>query len=122
MRKVSNVFWISAAILLVAVILGVATPSNFEAATANIQSYITSSFGWNYLNLVTVVVIFCLLLMFSPIGAIRIGRPGEKPEYTKTTGFAMLFSAGMGIGLVFWGAAEPLSHFANNPPLAEPGS
>nr|WP_144919543.1 BCCT family transporter [Paenibacillus bovis] len=122
MRKVSNVFWISAAILLVAVILGVATPSNFEAATANIQSFITSSFGWYYLILVTVIVIFCLLLIFSPIGAIRLGKPGEKPEYTKTTWFAMLFSAGMGIGLVFWGAAEPLSHFASNPPLAEPGS
>ncbi|MFC5465328.1 glycine betaine uptake BCCT transporter [Lederbergia graminis] len=122
MRKVSNVFWISAAILLVAVILGVATPTNFEAATANIQAFITSSFGWYYLILVTVIVIFCLLLIFSPIGAIRLGKPGEKPEYSKTTWFAMLFSAGMGIGLVFWGAAEPLSHFANNPPLAKPGS
>jgi len=122
MRKVSNVFWISAAILLVAVILGVATPTNFEAATANIQTFITSSFGWYYLILVTVIVIFCLLLIFSPIGAIRLGKPGEKPEYSKTTWFAMLFSAGMGIGLVFWGAAEPLSHFASNPPLAEPGS
>src|SRR5699024_7925997 len=51
-----------------------------------------------------------------------LGKADEKPEYSKVSWFAMLFSAGMGIGLVFWGAAEPISHFASNPPLADPGT
>ena len=122
MNKISNVFWISLAILLIAVIFGVAAPTSFESVTSNVESFITSSFGWYYLILVSVIVAFCLFLIFSPVGNIRLGKVGERPEYSKPTWFAMLFSAGMGIGLVFWGAAEPISHFAASPPLAEPGS
>ncbi|APH06617.1 glycine betaine uptake BCCT transporter [Bacillus weihaiensis] len=121
MKKISNVFWITLALVLGAVIFGVSKPITFEEVTANIQEFITSAFGWYYLTLVTIVVIFCIFLIFSPIGAIKLGKPDEKPEYSKGTWFAMLFSAGMGIGLVFWGAAEPLSHFMS-PPLAEGGT
>ncbi|MBS4202003.1 BCCT family transporter [Bacillus sp. FJAT-49732] len=122
MNKVSSVFWVSAFILLIAVCFGVIAPSRFEKATANVEALITSGFGWYYLILVSVIVLFCLFLIFSPIGAIRLGKTGEMPEYSRPTWFAMLFSAGMGIGLVFWGAAEPLSHFASSPPLASPGT
>ncbi|WP_010677561.1 glycine betaine uptake BCCT transporter [Bacillus timonensis] len=118
MKKVSSVFWISVAVVLAAVIFGVTAPKSFEEVTNNIQSFITSAFGWYYLILVTIIVIFCLFLIFSPVGAIRLGKPDEKPEYSNTSWFAMLFSAGMGIGLVFWGAAEPLSHYLT-PPLAD---
>lgn len=120
--KVSSVFWVSTAILLVAVLFGVVAPSQFEAATFSIKSMITSSFGWYYLILVTVIVAFCLFLIFSPVGAIKLGKEGEKPEYSKPTWFAMLFSAGMGIGLVFWGTAEPISHYADAPPMSDPGT
>ncbi|PAQ15009.1 glycine/betaine ABC transporter permease [Bacillaceae bacterium SAOS 7] len=122
MRRISNVFWYAAALVLVAVIFGVVAPNSFETVTANLQSFFTSTFGWYYLILVSVIVVFCLLLIFSPIGAIKLGKPDDKPDYSTPTWFAMLFSAGMGIGLVFWGAAEPLSHFAKTPPLAEAGS
>lgn len=122
MKKISSVFWISTAILMVAVIFGVAMPKSFEAITANVQSFVTSTFGWYYLILVSVIVLFCIFLIFSPVGNIRLGKADERPEYSRPTWFAMLFSAGMGIGLVFWGAAEPISHFAANPPLAQPGS
>ncbi|WP_018930595.1 glycine betaine uptake BCCT transporter [Gracilibacillus lacisalsi] len=121
MKKISSVFWITVSIVLAAVIFGMVAPSSFEELTGNIQAMISSAFGWYYLILVTVVVIFCIFLIFSPVGAIKLGKPDEKPEYKKTTWFAMLFSAGMGIGLVFWGAAEPLSHFLE-PPLAEGGT
>jgi glycine betaine transporter len=121
MKKISNVFWISVAIVLAAVIFGVTAPDSFEEATGNIQAFITTAFGWYYLILVTVLVIFCVFLIFNPVGAIKLGKPDEKPEYSKATWFAMLFSAGMGIGLVFWGAAEPLSHYMS-PPLAEGGT
>lgn len=118
MKKISNVFWISVAIVLAAVIFGVAAPDTFEEATGNLQSFLTTAFGWYYLILVTVIVLFCVFLIFSPVGTIRLGKPDEKPEYSRSSWFAMLFSAGMGIGLVFWGAAEPLSHYAE-PLLAE---
>lgn len=121
MSKITNVFWISVAIVLAAVIFGIAAPETFEEATGNIQAFFSTAFGWYYLILVTIIVLFCLFLIFSPVGTIKLGKPDEKPEYTKSSWFAMLFSAGMGIGLVFWGAAEPLSHFID-PPLAEGGS
>ncbi|SEM12852.1 glycine betaine transporter [Mesobacillus persicus] len=121
MKRVSSVFWITVAIVLVAVVFGVSAPDSFEEVTGNIQAFLTSSFGWYYLILVTVITIFCIFLIFSPVGAIKLGKPDEKPEFSKGSWFAMLFSAGMGIGLVFWGAAEPLSHFMA-PPLAEGAS
>ncbi|MBM4763302.1 BCCT family transporter [Bacillus sp. B15-48] len=121
MKRVSNVFWISVSIVLAAVIFGVAAPASFEEATGNLQAFFTSAFGWYYLILVTIIVVFCIFLIFSPVGAITLGKPGEKPEFSKVSWFAMLFSAGMGIGLVFWGAAEPLSHFID-PPLSEGGT
>ncbi|MEH7252298.1 BCCT family transporter [Neobacillus niacini] len=118
MKKMSNVFWISIAIVLAAVIFGATAPNSFEEVTGNIQAFLTSAFGWYYLILVSVIVIFCIFLIFSPVGSLKLGKADEKPEYSKASWFAMLFSAGMGIGLVFWGAAEPLSHFVK-PPLAE---
>lgn len=122
MKKISKVFWISAAFLFVAVIFGIISPNGLERVTANIESFITTSFGWYYLILVTIIVIFCIFLIFSPVGVIRLGKQDERPEYSNLSWFAMLFSAGMGIGLVFWGAAEPLNHYAVQPPLADPGT
>ncbi|OLN22931.1 glycine/betaine ABC transporter permease [Domibacillus antri] len=122
MKKISNVFWWTGALVLFATIFGAAAPKSFERMTANVQSFITSAFGWYYLILVSVIVLFCLVLIASPVGQIRLGKPGEKPEYSTLSWFAMLFSAGMGIGLVFWGAAEPLSHYAVSSPLSEPGT
>ncbi|MGM0844797.1 MAG: glycine betaine uptake BCCT transporter [Bacillota bacterium] len=121
MKKISGVFWITVAIVFAALVFGVLLPEDFEEVTGRIQTFISTNFGWYYLILVTAIVIFCIFLIISPIGTIRLGKPDEKPEYSTTTWFAMLFSAGMGIGLVFWGAAEPLSHFIS-PPMAEGGS
>lgn len=121
MKKVTNVFWISVMIVLVVAIFGVAAPKSFEEATGNLQNFLTSTFGWYYLILVTLIVVFCVFLIFSPVGAIKLGKQDDKPEFSRISWFAMLFSAGMGIGLVFWGAAEPLSHFIA-PPLAEGGT
>jgi choline/carnitine/betaine transport len=121
MKRISNVFWITVILVAASVAYGAIAPESFESVTAKMQTFITSTFGWYYLILVTVIVIFCVFLIFSPMGTIRLGKPDEKPEYTRGTWFAMLFSAGMGIGLVFWGAAEPLSHYMT-PPTAEGGT
>lgn len=117
MKRVSNVFWITVVIVFIFVALGVAIPSVFERITANLQDLLTNGFGWYYLILVTIIVVFCLFLIFSPIGSIKLGKQDSKPEFSTISWFAMLFSAGMGIGLVFWGAAEPVSHYVT-PPLA----
>ncbi|WP_407272505.1 BCCT family transporter [Radiobacillus sp. PE A8.2] len=121
MKKISSVFWITIALVFVAVMFGFSLPEDFKEVTNNIQAFITSTFGWYYLILVTLLVIFCIFLIFSPLGAIKLGKPDDKPEFSTATWFSMLFSAGMGIGLVFWGAAEPLFHFIT-PPLAEGGT
>lgn len=122
MKNVSTVFWVSLCLTIFSIILGTVAPSGFEKVTSNIESYITTSFGWYYLILVSSILIFCIFLVFSPVGRIRLGKQDDRPEYSTLTWFAMLFSAGMGIGLVFYGAAEPLSHYATNPPLSEPGT
>ncbi|MDT8859187.1 BCCT family transporter [Alkalihalobacillus sp. MEB130] len=121
MKKVTPVFTISVAIAVAFIIWGIIAPSNLEAVTTTIQSFITNELGWFYLLAATGFLIFCLYLIFSPYGKIKLGKPDDKPEYNYLTWFAFLFTAGMGIGLVFWGVAEPMYHFFE-PPTAEPGS
>ncbi len=118
MKKITNVFWVSVAIVFVLVIFGTFTPQLFESATQSLQMFITTYFSWYYLILVTGIVLFCAFFVFHSSGSLRLGKNGDEPEYSTGSWFAMLFSAGMGIGLVFWGAAEPLMHYIN-PPLAE---
>ena len=119
MKKLGIVFWVSAVVAIFAATVGLIAPEMFETVTGNIQSFLTTSFGWYYLLTVAIIVAFCLFLILSPVGGIRLGKRTDRPEYSNKSWFAMLFSAGMGIGLVFWGAAEPLSHFAISAPSAE---
>lgn len=120
-KKFSPVFLISAIIVFAIVLVGVFIPTQFGEFTNTIKLWITDKLGWYYLILTTIIVFFCIFLIFSPIGKLKLGRPHDKPEFNTISWFAMLFSAGMGIGLVFYGAAEPISHFAA-PPNAEPKS
>ena len=99
----------------------VIAPRTVESVFASILSTFTSDFGWLYLVVVSFFIVFLLYLALSRYGKIRLGEDNEKPEYSTFSWFFMLFAAGMGIGLVFWGAAEPLSHYLN-PALAEGGT
>src|SRR5699024_4651366 len=81
--------------------------------------WITNTFGWYYMILVTIIILFSLFLIFSPIGKLKLGKPNDEPEFKTISWLAMLFSAGMGIGLVFYGASEPISHYLM-PPSSEP--
>jgi glycine betaine transporter len=119
MREGKLVFYISTAVLLILVLFGVIVPDALERVSANIQAFITNSFGWYYLILVTLIVVVCLYFLVSPLGRIKLGKPDDKPEFSRPTWLAMLFSAGMGIGLVFWGTAEPISHYAISSPTGE---
>ena len=119
-QKYTSVFIGSLIVSLILVALGF-VPGYGEVAK-NWRALIGTDFGWFYLLLVTLIVMVCGFFVLSPMGQIKLGEPDSKPEYSTGSWIAMLFSAGMGIGLVFYGAAEPLSHFANKTPHAAPGS
>jgi len=119
-RKYTSVFIGSLIISLILVALGFVP--GYEAVSKNWRVLIGTDFGWFYLLLVTLIVLVCGFFVLSPMGQIKLGEPDSKPEYSTGSWIAMLFSAGMGIGLVFYGAAEPLSHFANKTPHAAPES
>lgn len=76
---------------------------------------IVNAFGWYYVLAVALFLFFVIWLMFSPYGKIRLGTDDAKPDFSYPAWFAMLFSAGMGIGLVFWSIAEPINHFMAPP-------
>ncbi|MDQ0862157.1 BCCT family transporter [Bacillus sp. V2I10] len=78
----------------------------------------TEYFGWFYLLATLVFLIYIVYLMFSKFGNLRLGKETDRPEYSTVSWFSMLFSAGMGIGLVFWGVAEPIMHYTS-PPYGE---
>ncbi|MGF1632356.1 MAG: BCCT family transporter [Phycisphaerae bacterium] len=110
-----TVFFTSAAFVLLFVILGVSIPERMGVAFSAIQSFIVEQFGWFYILAATVFLVFVLWLFFSSYGGIKLGKDDEEPEYSTLSWFAMLFSAGMGIGLVFWSVAEPMYHLAYPP-------
>ena len=87
-----------------------------EAATEFfgwLRPFLTSTFDWFFISAANIFVLFCIFLMVSPLGKIRLGGPDAKPDYSYLGWFAMLFAAGMGIGLMFFGVAEPMSHFGS---------
>lgn len=115
------IFLGAAALLLPFILFGGISPELFGRAGAGVLSWVTDHWGWFYLSSVNIFVLCALLLAFSPFGSIRLGRDDDRPDYSRLSWFAMLFSAGMGIGLVFWSIAEPLYHFSG-PPIGEAGS
>jgi glycine betaine transporter len=117
-KSLNSVFWVSASVILLLVLTGVFLPDIFSGAAQKAFDFTTYAFGWFYLLSVLLFVLFCLFLAISKYGRIRLGGNDERPEYSFFTWIGMLFSAGFGIGLVFWGIAEPMSHYFS-PPIAD---
>jgi len=80
------------------------------------RKWLTTNFDWWFMDIVNLIVVFCLFLVVSPLGKVRLGGRDAVPEYSNLTWFAMLFAAGIGIGLLFFGVLEPVQHFMS-PPL-----
>lgn len=95
-------------------------PSGMSAFFDGALAQLTRQLGWLYLWVVLGLVIACLALAFGRTGRLRLGGEDEEPAFSRGAWFAMLFAAGMGIGLVFWGVAEPISHYINPPPGVTP--
>jgi glycine betaine transporter len=110
------VFGLSAIIVVFFAIWGALSPESLAKNASAVSGFINDSFGWFYLASVAGFVAFCLFLAFSKYGKIKLGQEQEKPEFSFFAWISMLFAAGFGAGIVFWGVAEPLTHFAN-PPL-----
>ncbi|MFW7415531.1 BCCT family transporter [Demequina sp. SO4-18] len=110
------VFWPSAVIILGFALFAIVAPGAAESAFATIQGEIIGSFGWYYVLIAAFFVAFALFIGFSRYGGIVLGKDGDKPQFSMFSWFALLFAAGMGIGLVFFGVAEPLGHFASPRP------
>lgn len=110
--KKNIVFYVSLLITAIIVVIGLIAPDPFAQAMNSTKAFLVDTFGWFYLIAMFVFVVFSLLIAFSRFGKIKLGPDDSVPEYSNKSWFAMLFGAGMGIGLVFWGVAEPLNHFA----------
>jgi glycine betaine transporter len=124
MLKVKNnlVFAVSLIIVLLVVLLGVFSPDLLDQWSRTLHSAIIRNFGWSYLLSSFVFLIFSLFMAFSRYGDIKLGGDHEKPRFSYFGWFSMLFAAGMGIGLIFWGVAEPMSHYLNPPAYIAPSS
>ncbi|MGD7732448.1 BCCT family transporter [Propionibacteriaceae bacterium G57] len=110
------VFGVTAALALAFVLWGILAPSSLSTFAGNGLHWVVTNTGWLFALASTGFVFFVLWLALSRYGRIPLGRDGEGPEFSTVSWIAMMFSAGMGIGLMFYGASEPLSHFITPPP------
>ena len=109
------VFWTSSIVALAFIAVTLALGSQMENIFSTIQDGVSTYTGWFFIIAVNLFLLFCIYLAFSRFGGIRIGGEKATPEFSNFAWFSMLFSAGMGIGLLFWGVGEPITHFINNP-------
>lgn len=116
-----KVFYPSALICLVFIVWMASMPEAAGKAINGALNFINTTFGWLYLLLVSIFVLVCFILAFGKYGKIKLGKDDDEPEYSTFSWFAMLFSAAMGIGLIFWSIAEPMSYLAA-PPVGEPNT
>lgn len=121
-NKNNIVFYISLIISVIIVLWGIIASENFANVADSALNFLSVNFGWLYLIAMFVFIAFIIWLAFSKYGKIKLGPDDSEPEYSTLSWFGMLFGAGMGIGLVFWGVAEPISHFVSPAPGIEPGT
>ncbi|VCU68111.1 High-affinity choline transport protein [Pigmentiphaga humi] len=115
------VFFTSAAFILALVGCAIAVPTAVQAVFDAVQRWILVNVSWFYILTVAIILLAVVFVAVSRYGDIRLGPDHSEPDYRNFTWFAMLFAAGMGIGLMFFGVAEPVMHLIA-PPVGEPGS
>ncbi|PKR58012.1 BCCT family transporter [Thalassospira lohafexi] len=108
------VFLISGLAIVAFVFLTLAFQESVGPMFNDLRGWLTSTFDWFFLSVANVFVVLCLFLIVSPLGRVRLGGADATPDYSYSGWFAMLFAAGMGIGLMFYGVSEPISHFTSS--------
>jgi choline/glycine/proline betaine transport protein len=116
-----GVFVPAALVILALACFGALLPKQLESGADLIQRTLADNFGWFYILAMNIFLVFALFLVFSRFGRIRLGGPDARPEFSDWGWYSMLFAAGTGVGLLFYGLAEPISYFAA-PPFGEPRS
>ena len=114
-----NVFFSSVGIIAIFLAFVILTPNAFDLMTKQMNQWITDSFSWFYVLAVAIFLIVLVFIALSDMGKIKLGPDHSQPTYSNGSWFAMLFTAGMGIGLMFFGVAEPVMHYVN-PPTGDP--
>ena len=107
----NRVFLISGLMIIAFVVLTLAFQSQVEPIFGSVRGWLTSNLDWFFISAANIFVLLCFFLIFSPLGKVRLGGTEATPDFTYLGWFSMLFAAGMGIGLMFFGVSEPLSHF-----------
>jgi len=107
----SAVFSFSAMIIVAFVVLTLALPEHAGEVFSTMRKWLTGNLDWFFLLAGNVFVLLCVALIVSPLGSVRIGGAKADPDFSYFSWFAMLFAAGMGVGLVFYGVSEPLTHY-----------
>lgn len=110
------VFSVTGLVAIGFVVWGIVSATGLSSASTTAQGWVIERTGWFFVLIASFFVIYVLWLAASKYGRIPLGGDDEKPEFRTVSWIAMMFSAGMGIGLMFWGVAEPLSHYASPPP------
>ena len=114
------VFLISSLSIVAFVLYALVAPEQAASFFGWLRPALTSTFDWFFMSAANVFVVFCLFLIVSPWGSVRLGGKEASPDYSYAGWFAMLFAAGMGIGLMFFGVLEPVYHMAISSPLGVP--
>lgn len=117
-----TLFWSNLILCVFILAAGIIYPKQFESVWNKLQELVTVNFGWFYLLLVGICIVFLFWVTFSKYGHVKLGKDDDRPEYSTFSWIAMLFSCGVGVGFIFWGVAEPLYHYMQTPYLAEPGT
>lgn len=108
----SKVFGISALMIVVFVVLTLALQEEVSPIFDGVRNWLTSNLSWFFLSAANIFVVLSVVLIFTPLGRVRLGGAKAKPDHSYLGWFAMLFAAGMGIGLMFYGVSEPISHYS----------
>jgi choline-glycine betaine transporter len=118
-RQNSIVFGVPAAAFGLFFLAFYLLPSSTRAVVGAVEGVLLYEFGWLFLGAMFLAVLYCLYLLLGPWGEIRLGGPEAEPTYTYPTYFAMVFTAGIAAGIVFWGPAEALFHYGTPPPFLD---
>lgn len=121
-KRPDIVFAISAILVAAFVLWGALGTESMDAAANTAMDFMLENFGWYYMIITAFFVALSLFLVVSPFGKIRLGSSDDRPEYNYPTWIGMIFAAGIGVGFVFWGVAEPVLYFDDPPDNVVPGT
>ena len=107
------VFGLGAGLMILFIVTTLAAPETAGEVFSAARSWVLESFDWFFMIAVNIITVFCVLIAFSPLGRIRLGGKNASTEFSTLSWFCMLFASGVGIGLLFWGVAEPVAYYTD---------